>query len=1082
MRRYLFLIIIFIFSLTLPVSALTYKEIESRNVCSNYELAIAKADKTLQSVKCFDNYNSALTEMNNTNNDDLVILERKNNKTKVVNAKYALVYLNVRNITENTNYYSDSSLKSALAYMNHHINYGATDGVFLDMNIANHAAKIKSNGVVGWVKEDYYKIIPLNFVGTTSYYKVLNGELYHYYGGNIETNYSAYGRVIDKKPSYLNQGSYYSFDGIYFYNSLKTLIGDYKNNNYNNSLNKNNPYYNYYMYLPHRGLSNYTNDEIDSYLKNSRGLIGTIYGNKVVSHYSNMYQTGIFFKSSEYLYGANAILMLSLATNESALGQSTLAIFKNNLFGHNAVDSDAYDSATGYLNPYQSIIGHAKSYINCGYANPNDYRYRGSNMGNKTSGMNIQYASDPYWGEKAANYYYLFDKENGFKDYNYYQLGITNSTFINVRTDPNTVLSSIPFNLKYQNVPVIILGEVDGEKVNGSTKWYKIASDMNLNANRTAGVSCTYENHYNLASYVYVHSSLINKINTTFNGKYNSIPVSTYKNYTYKEYSNGANYKPVSGRVNKDTTVYDTATMSVSSNKTIKTGHLVSIFMEAKEGDKTIGYLVQTDYSKNQKGWVKASDVTLTNKDLLKVSLNKAGAYLNLYNTPGGSVLGSIYTNTYSVIVDKKEFANNLWLKIHYGLDNTYAWLNTNISETMGSLTYTLNYLNQPPVIKANDLKISKYASFDPKKGITVTDAEDGNLIDRLQITKNNVDTKKAGTYQVTYQVTDNNNQTTTKTITVTVVEPSLGKSLFMYENLTYLKDNIFLFKGFLGVKKMDNINLIHELIFVNEDTKEEYHFSLGKYPDYPYEMSSLDDDKPYNYQGGWFKGEIDLSKEKIKEGNYLVYIVAYNLDKNYYAKEYFTNIAYLEMARRIDSKTRGFALDVDYSTKGSPLIISIRDRGLLSYDIPTSMDPMYNFFNEIKLSNNNLTITGTSHSIGSSYSKKDDVKREMIFENTKTYERYSYDIGYIDNGLYQVTLPVSDNLDKTRAWYQKTIDLTKLEKGLYAIYLKTTSNSKTYYGELIDVAYTDFTKINTNKYKFSRNDLKRLRLELEVK
>jgi hypothetical protein len=267
------------------------------------------------------------------------------------------------------------------------------------------------------------------------------------------------------------------------------------------------------MYLPHRGISNYTSDDIDAYLKNTKGLIGTIYGRHFVSRYSNMYGAGIYFKSSESMYGANAILMMSLATNESSLGQSSIAINKNNLFGHAAYDSSAYDSATGYLNPFQSIVGHAKSYINCGYANPNDSRYYGSNMGNKTSGMNIKYASDPYWGEKAANYYYSFDKDNGFLDKNYYQLGITMYNQINTRTEPN-LTSSIPFMLKYENIPVIILGEVEGVSVNGSTKWYKIVSDANLNSSRTSVQSCSYTNYYNFNSYVYVHSSFINKINT----------------------------------------------------------------------------------------------------------------------------------------------------------------------------------------------------------------------------------------------------------------------------------------------------------------------------------------------------------------------------------------------------------------------------------------------------------------------------------------------------------------------------------------------------------------------------------------
>ena len=143
-------------------------------------------------------------------------------------------------------------------------------------------------------------------------------------------------------------------------------------------------------------------------------------------------------------------------------------------------------------------------------------------------------------------------------------------------------------------------------------------------------------------------------------------------------------------------------------------------------------------------------------------------------------------------------------------------------------------------------------------------------------------------------------------------------------------------------------------------------------------------------------------------------------------------------------------------------------------------MDPMYNFFNELSLSDNTLKIKGTSHNAFVSYSKNDTVKRELIFENTKT--RYTYDISYIDNGDYQVVLPVDDKLDKTRAWFQKEIDLANLKTGNYAIYIKTTSNDKTYYGELIDIAYTDFSTINTDSYEFIRVDEKRLRLELTKK
>ena len=91
-------------------------------------------------------------------------------------------------------------------------------------------------------------------------------------------------------------------------------------------------------------------------------------------------------------------------------------------------------------------------------------------------------------------------------------------------------------------------------------------------------------------------------------------------------------------------------------------------------------------------------------------------------------------------------------------------------------------------------------------------------------------------------------------------------------------------------------------------------------------------------------------------------------------------------------------------------------------------------------------------------------------------------DLGSITNGDYKITLAVSDNCDKTRAWYNKTIDISGIPKGDYAIYIVNEVLGVKYHGELIDVAYTDFSGINNTKYNFSRNDDIRLRLELSVK
>lgn len=77
--------------------------------------------------------------------------------------------------------------------------------------------------------------------------------------------------------------------------------------------------------------------------------------------------------------------------------------------------------------------------------------------------------------------------------------------------------------------------------------------------------------------------------------------------------------------------------------------------------------------------------------------------------------------------------------------------------------------LNAAPIIEAEDKTLTVGDTFDPMAGVTATDAEDGNLTTKIEVKKNDVDTTKAGKYEVTYKVTDNQGATCTKTIAVTV-------------------------------------------------------------------------------------------------------------------------------------------------------------------------------------------------------------------------------------------------------------------------------------------------------------------------
>lgn len=88
-----------------------------------------------------------------------------------------------------------------------------------------------------------------------------------------------------------------------------------------------------------------------------------------------------------------------------------------------------------------------------------------------------------------------------------------------------------------------------------------------------------------------------------------------------------------------------------------------------------------------------------------------------------------------------------------------------------GTWTFAKNAggINHIPVITAEDKTLTVGDSFDVMAGVTALDKEDGDLTDKIEIINNTVDTSKAGTYTVTYKVTDSNGASVTKTITITV-------------------------------------------------------------------------------------------------------------------------------------------------------------------------------------------------------------------------------------------------------------------------------------------------------------------------
>jgi len=305
---------------------------------------------------------------------------------------------------------------------------------------------------------------------------------------------------------------------------------------------------------------------------------------------------------------------------------------------------------------------------------------------------------------------------------------------------------------------------------------------------------------------------------------------------------------------------------------------------------------------------------------------------------------------------------------------------------------------------------------------------------------------------------------------------------LFHLENLTFEND-LLNFKGFLIVYETNNIisySPKYNMIFKNQETKEEYIKELSSLSDVPFEAPSMDG---YDYSGSWFSGNLDLSD--IKEGDYTIYITA--SVNGYKTKALLANKFF---NRNVTSKYtstmgRGYQFKTNYYDKETPLELFIRDNGLISSSITPTNDNMYNQYYSVELKDGFLNLVGTSHNVGGNYSNNSVIERQLFITNSKTLENnIIVNTSLVDEKPYEVSLRVSDNLDKTNAWYQVSVDISSLEKGTYILYIKTKVNEVDDYGEVNDILFTNIDvnmQFNDKNYKIVKNKEKRYRLELIV-
>lgn len=409
--------------------------------------------------------------------------------TRETVAKVVNINTNGNAVTEYTEYATGASGYTNGAYGADAAYLGEEDGYVIFM----------LSGVIGKVKASEVQVVNFSDVKTVSYYVVEDGYLKHRIAHKVtETSYSSL--VNGKAPSYLKEDvKYYSYDGHYFYEDYLAMMTDYQNDTRANSLNPEKPHFNYYQFLPLRSRTEYTADEIYDLV------------NAKVTSDSKMRNKGRYFVQYQNSYGVNGLLMTGIGANESAWGTSSICNNKNNLFGINAVDSSPGSSANTFESIQNCIKQFAETYMSKRYLRPGYSYYHGGYLGNKASGINVSYASDPYWGEKAANIVYTLDKNGGNKDYGTYTIGVKNPiskmgtkpSSVNVRNGNSTEATKLYTTGALFGYAVLL------PKKAAEGDFYKIHSDGVLNSDCTEINSSSGKYKFD-KMYAYISTSYVN--------------------------------------------------------------------------------------------------------------------------------------------------------------------------------------------------------------------------------------------------------------------------------------------------------------------------------------------------------------------------------------------------------------------------------------------------------------------------------------------------------------------------------------------------------------------------------------------
>jgi beta-N-acetylglucosaminidase len=327
--------------------------------------------------------------------------------------------------------------------------------------------KVQVADTIAYAKASELTLVPLQLIKGRNYYTVNDaGELIHYIYSPANIKYEP-PYTVGKAPSFLQKGvKYYSWNGIDFTTTTGVKVGSAA--------------YQYFNYLAARSTTSYNAAELNNYITQKLVEVEALYKNnpsgypqfKDATKRSKIIGLGTAVKEAESKHGINALIILSIAMHESWFGMSPTALEKNNLFGLNAIDGT--NDALSFANVGESIDELANGYWNKNYIEPGSPYFHGAILGNKSTGFNVKYAADPYWGQKIAGHMYKVDKALGGKDFGKYRIAVTKVTSVNVRESAGINPGTIKYQYADIGVPITIkksINHTDGYE------WNEVVSD-----------------------------------------------------------------------------------------------------------------------------------------------------------------------------------------------------------------------------------------------------------------------------------------------------------------------------------------------------------------------------------------------------------------------------------------------------------------------------------------------------------------------------------------------------------------------------------------------------------------------------